>query len=108
MKVGIKLNIDVTKIDKSQLYQGQKGTYLNVTAFVDLDEQDQYGNNGMITQEVSKELRDAGQKGAILGNSKVFWRDGNQQPQQPQQNAPQQPQPQQQYNNLPTDFDDDQ
>lgn len=101
MKVGIKLNIDVTKIDKSQLYQGQKGTYLTVTAFVDLDEQDQYGNNGMVTQEVSKELRGAGQKGAILGNSKVFWRDGNQQPQQ--QNAQQQPQ----YNEPGEEYSDE-
>lgn len=101
MKVGVRLNIDVTKIDKSQLYQGEKGTYLNVTAFIDIDSADQYGNNGMITQELSKECRDAGNKGAILGNSKVFWRDGgNGQQQAPQQQTPQ-------YNEPPMDFDDD-
>jgi phosphoglycerate dehydrogenase-like enzyme len=30
-----------------------------------------YGNNGMIVQETTKEERDAGNKGAILGNCKV-------------------------------------
>ena len=54
-KVGIELNIDVTKIDKAKLYQGQKGTYLTMTAFVDLDNKDQYDNNGMIVQKVTKE-----------------------------------------------------
>ena len=74
MKVGIALKIDVSKIDKDRLFKGQKGTYLDATAFVDLDTLDQYGNSGMITQDVSKEEKEAGTKGAILGNSKVFWR----------------------------------
>ncbi len=47
--VGISLNIDVSKIDKTKLVKGEKGTYLNATAFVNLDEKDQYDNNGMIT-----------------------------------------------------------
>ena len=38
MKVGIELKIDVTKIDKQRLYRGEKGTYLTMTAFVDLNE----------------------------------------------------------------------
>ncbi len=89
MKVGIELRIDVTKIEKQRLYAGQKGKYLTMTAFVDLNEQDQYGNNGMITHK-----KDEGEERApILGNSKVFWSD-QQQPQRPQQQqpAPQQPQ----------------
>ena len=80
MKIGIALKIDVSKIDKDRLFQGQKGTYLDATAFVDLDTLDQYGNSGMITQDVSKEEKEAGTKGAILGNSKVFWRDSGQAP----------------------------
>ena len=28
--MNIKVKIDVTKIEKSELYEGQKGTYLNV------------------------------------------------------------------------------
>ena len=109
-KVGIELNIDVTKIDKSKLYQGQKGTYLTMTAFVDLDNKDQYDNNGMIVQKVTKEEQQQGVKGAILGNSKVFWSDANQvQQQAPQQQNGFQSQPQK----LPTmaqqeqQFDDD-
>lgn len=87
MKVGINLKIDVTKIDKARLYKGKKGTYLDAQVFVDVDEADQYGNNGMITQAVSKDERAAGEKGAILGNCKVFWRDQAQE--QAQQAAPQ-------------------
>ena len=64
------LKIDVSKIDKERLYKGQKGTYLDAIVFVK-DEDDQYGNNGMITQQVSKEERQNGIKGSILGNVKI-------------------------------------
>ena len=77
-KVGVNLKIDVTKIDKSKLFKGQKGTYLDAQVFIDIDELDQYGNSGMITQAVSKEDRESGQQGAILGNAKVFWKDESQ------------------------------
>ena len=73
-KVGISLKIDVSKIDKNRLFKGQKGVYSDATAFVDLDDLDQYGNSGMITQDVSAEEKKAGTQGAILGNSKVFWK----------------------------------
>ena len=74
-KVGVRLSIDVSKIDKGLLYKGAKGVYLSATVFVDLDQADQYGNHGMITQDETKENRDAGKNGAILGNCKVFWKD---------------------------------
>jgi len=86
-KIGVSLNIDVTKIDKEHIYEGKKGKYLTLTAFIDIDEQDQYGNNGMVTQKLNKEAQDAGQKGAILGNSKVFWSE-TPQPQAPVAQAP--------------------
>ncbi|MFW0776093.1 MAG: hypothetical protein ACN2B6_00035 [Rickettsiales bacterium] len=85
-KVGVSLKIDVTKIDKARLFQGKKGTYLDATVFIDLDELDQYDNSGMITQDVSREEKDQGVKGNILGNCKVFWRDSSQPAQQ--QRAP--------------------
>lgn len=68
----LKLKIDVTKIDKSRLFKAASGaTYLDCTVLLkDNGEVDQYGNNGMIVQEISKADRDAGLKGAILGNSK--------------------------------------
>lgn len=94
MKAGISLSINVTEIEKARLIEGKKGKYLNATVFVDLDNADQYGNHGMITQDVSKEERDAGTRGAILGNAKVFWQGvsnsqtGNSAPTQQKQSQP--------------------
>tara|TARA_B110000971_G_C19515582_1_gene279427 strand:+ start:123 stop:434 length:312 start_codon:yes stop_codon:yes gene_type:complete len=79
MKVGISVRIDVTKIDKSRLYKGAKGTYLDLTTFVDTDQQDQYENNGFISHSQSKEEREANaERPPILGNVKVFYTDGQQ------------------------------
>ena len=75
--VGVSVRIDVTKIDKDKLYKGQKGQYLDLTTFINLDEQDKYGNNGSISQSVSKEERNAGVKNPILGNVKVFYQTSN-------------------------------
>jgi hypothetical protein len=73
MKYGVKLKIDVSKIDKNKLFKGQKGVYLDATVFLDVDTKDQYDNNGMITQDIGKDA-----KGPILGNAQVFWNDGQQ------------------------------
>ena len=113
MKIGVNLKIDVSKIDKARLFRGEKGVYLDATAFIDLDQLDQYGNSGMITQSWKDQQKG---EGAILGNSKVFWRDGG----QPAQNRQQQPSaltpqgnPNSQQNQSPQqgggfdDFDDD-
>lgn len=77
-KIGISLKIDVTKIDKSRLFQGAKGKYLDLTCFIDLNQQDQYGNNGFISQSVTKEEREQNIQTPILGNTKVFFNDSNQ------------------------------
>ena len=82
-KIGVSLKINVSMIEKARLFSGQKGKYLDATVFIDLDQLDQYGNSGMITQDVSKEEKDQGVKGPILGNCKVFWSDSRQAPQQP-------------------------
>jgi hypothetical protein len=92
-KIGLRLKIDVSKIEKARLFKGEKGTYLDATVFVNIDELDQYGNSGMITQDVKMVEKQSGVQGAILGNCKVFWNDGGQ-PQKQQQYAPPQ---QQQY-----------
>ena len=64
--VGISASIDVSKIDKTKLIKGEKGTYLNITAFVNLDEKDQYDNNGMITQSVTADEREAGTRLSLI------------------------------------------
>ena len=84
MKVGLSVRIDVTKIDKERLYKGEKGTYLDLTTFVDTASQDQYENNGFISQSVDKEEREKGVQTPILGNVKVFYTDGSEQPSTPQ------------------------
>ena len=97
-KIALSLKINVSQIDKARLFAGQKGKYLDATIFVDLDQLDQYGNSGMITQDVTKEEKQQGIKGNILGNGKVFWKEGGQtaqssngfQQQAPAQQAPQQ------------------
>lgn len=97
-KIGLSLKIDVTKIDKAQLYQGKKGKYLDAQIFVDLDNKGEYGDNGMITQS-GKNIEKG--KGAILGSGTIFWRDDT----QPQQQAQPQAAP---PNTAPEiDFDDD-
>jgi len=78
--IGVSLKINVSKIDKARLFEGKKGKYLDCTAFIDLDAFSEYGDSGMITQDVTKEEKEAGTKGAILGSSKIFWSDRWQQP----------------------------
>ena len=72
MKRKIALKIDVTKIDKARLYKGEKGTYLDCIYHYN-DIADQYGNHGFISESVSKEEREAGTQGTILGNGKIVW-----------------------------------
>lgn len=67
MATNISVKIDVKKIDKNRLYVGEKGVYLDATILM-RDEPDEYGNNGMIVQNVTEDERKAGVKGAILGN----------------------------------------
>jgi len=66
----IKLNIDVTKLNKNRFHKGAKGTYANLTVLL-RDETDTYGNDGMIVEDVSKEEREAGTKGTIVGNVRI-------------------------------------
>ena len=74
MKIGVSVRIDVTKIDKERLFKGEKGTYLDLTTFIDVDAKDKYDNNGFISQSVSEDERKAKIQTPILGNVKVFWK----------------------------------
>ena len=65
----ITARIDVQKIDKSRLYAGTKGTYLDIVLIP--TPENEYGDY-MVVESVTKEERDAGTKGAILGNAKVM------------------------------------
>ena len=106
-KIGVAVKIDVTKIDKDRLFKGAKGTYLDTTVFIDLDELDQYGNSGMVTQDVSKEEREQKVQGNILGNVKVFWSDSGNAPQKKEESKPAPPNSSGGYPEPDDDFPDD-
>lgn len=73
----IKLKIDVTKLDKNLFFKAKSGAVYADMDFWLNDEDDQYGQCGMIRQDVGAERRKAGEKGNILGNGKML------QPRQP-------------------------
>lgn len=88
----IRVKLDVTKIDKSALFKGAKGTYLDVTLWPTPDSQ--YGDDYRATQDIGKERREAGEKGPILGNAKIMpaqtgggQRQAAPPPQKPQEDA---------------------
>jgi len=62
--------INLAKVDKDKLFKSEKGNiYMDATILWN-DGPDKYGNDGMIVQDIGKEAREAGEKGAILGNVK--------------------------------------
>jgi hypothetical protein len=65
----IKIKLDVTKIDKSRLYKGAKGTYLDLVIYEN-ESPDTYGNDYSVKQDCTKEDRDAGVKMPYIGNGK--------------------------------------
>ena len=79
MATNIAVKLDVTKIDKLKLYKGEKGTYLDAVIIMK-DEPDQYGNIGMIVQSVTKEEREQGTRGSILGNVRYIQKPVQEQP----------------------------
>jgi hypothetical protein len=69
----ITIKIDVTKITKNRLFEGKNGAkYLNIVLIETPN--DKYGNDFMIVEETSKEEREAGKRGTILGNAKNIAR----------------------------------
>jgi len=92
MKYGVSIKINVKQIDKERLFKGKEAIYLDATVFLDTDNADQFGNHGMLTQDVSKDERGQGVKGNILGNAKIFYTAQSEPPQgkQQYQNNPQQ------------------
>ena len=56
--------IDVTKIDKSRLFKGEKGVYLDLAIWIN-DKPDKYGNDISIQQSTKR-----GEDKIFLGNGK--------------------------------------
>ena len=72
----IKTSIDLNKIPKDKIYIGKKGKYLPITITLN-NEPDQFGNQGPVVVEQTKEERDAKAEKTYLGNVKIVWTDGN-------------------------------
>jgi hypothetical protein len=71
----IKASIDLNKIPKDKIFVGKKGKYLPITITIN-DELDQFGNQGPVVVEQTKEERDAKDPKTYLGNVKVVWSNG--------------------------------
>ena len=72
----IKSSINLNNIPKDKIYNGKKGKYLPITITLN-DEVDQFGNQGPVVVEQTKEERDAKAPKTYLGNVKVVWTNGN-------------------------------
>ena len=70
-----KVNLNLSNVPKDKVYVGKKGTYLGVVVTIN-DEVDQFGNNGSITVEQTKEEREAKSPKIYLGKCKVVWSNG--------------------------------
>lgn len=81
MTYGINLNINLSKIDKSKIVEGKQGKYLDLTLFLNPDEEGKYGDHGAITMKQGKDEKDAPK--VYVGNAKVFWSDSSPAPQAP-------------------------
>jgi|TARA_R100001594_G_scaffold4246_1_gene15200 hypothetical protein len=71
----IKTSINLNNIPKDKIYNGKKGKYLPITITLN-DEPDQFGNQGPVVVEQTKDERDAKAAKTYLGNVKVVWTNG--------------------------------
>ena len=72
----IKASINLNEIPKEKIYVGKKGKYLPITITLN-DEVDQFGNQGPVIVEQTKEERAAKVAKTYLGNVKVVWTNGD-------------------------------
>ena len=76
MGATITLNLNLSKLDKSKIVQGKKGSYYPLTVFVN-DTTDPYGNNVAVATGLTKEEREAGAKTEYISNGRVIKTDGS-------------------------------
>ena len=83
----IKTSINLSQIPKDKIITGKKGKYLPITITLN-DELDQFGNNGPVVVQQSKEEREAKAAKVYLGNVKVVWTNGDNVAVAPREDAP--------------------
>ena len=83
----IKASLNLDAIPKERIFVGKKGKYLPITITIN-DELDQFGNQGPVVVEQTKEERDAKVAKTYLGNVKVVWSNGTNVEPAPRDGAP--------------------
>mgnify|MGYP003337561799 CR=1 FL=1 len=63
-----RIRIDVTKVNKEAIFVGKKGKYVDLAVWDSPKDFGERKTDGFVTQELPKAMREAGQKGEILGN----------------------------------------
>ena len=89
----IKTSINLNEIPKHKIIDGKKGKYLPIVITLNNDV-DNFGNNGPVIVEQSKDERDSKAAKVYLGNVKVVWTDGQNVAAAPQQGGQAPPQKQ--------------
>ena len=72
MQEAIKISIDVTKIDKTAIYEGKKGKYLSLVIWPNKNGEDEFGNVATVKQDMGAERK--GEQVPIIGNAKPLRR----------------------------------
>mgnify|MGYP003661136255 FL=1 len=83
----IKASINLSEIPKDKIFVGKKGKYLPITITIN-DEVDQFGNQGPVVVEQTKEEREAKAAKTYLGNVRVVWTNGDNVATAPRDNQP--------------------
>ena len=83
----IRTSINLSEIPKDKIFVGKKGKNLPITITLN-DEPDQFGNQGPVVVEQTKEEREAKASKTYLGNVKVVWTNGTNVATAPRDNQP--------------------
>ena len=83
----IRTSINLSEIPKDKIFVGKKGKYLPITITLN-DDVDQFGNQGPVVVEQTKEEREAKASKTYLGNVKVVWTNGTNVATAPRDNQP--------------------
>ena len=71
MSAIINASIDLSKVDKSKIFEKDGRKWLNIS--ISVNDETNYGNNVGISISQSKEERDAKTQKTFIGNGKVVW-----------------------------------
>lgn len=69
--------IDLRKVDQSKVFKGEKGDYLEIAIIENKNGPGKFGDTHMIVQGTTKQERENGIRGAIIGNAKELAAPGS-------------------------------